>query len=96
MPELAKFGLDIQTMRELLNTLGRKAAAGAVLESGQEHHDVIAELPIVLKDADLRRHRAFFGGAISLFPQVNRRTRNLGTTLRPALGTSAGNRRWKP
>nr|WP_318216879.1 hypothetical protein [Streptomyces sp. SCL15-6] len=29
MPELAMFGLDVQTMHVLLNALGRKAADGA-------------------------------------------------------------------
>jgi hypothetical protein len=65
-PEMAMFGLDIETMHVLLDTLGDKAA-GAALESGQEYHDVIKDLPVVLKRADLRWYREFFGRAISFY-----------------------------
>jgi hypothetical protein len=65
--ELAMFGLDIRVMQALLNTLGRKAAAGAVLESDQEHRDVVEEFPVVLKESDLRWYREFFGNAIAFY-----------------------------
>lgn len=67
VPELAMFGLDIQTMHILLNTLGHQAAAGAVLENGRTCHDVIEGRPVVLKAADLRWYREFFGRAISFY-----------------------------
>ncbi|MGP3638727.1 DUF4262 domain-containing protein, partial [Streptomyces sp. 24-1644] len=39
-PELAMFGLDIHAMHRMLNRLGAKSAAGAVLTDGQRHPDV--------------------------------------------------------
>ncbi|MFI8291600.1 DUF4262 domain-containing protein [Streptomyces sp. NPDC085614] len=65
VPELAVFGLDIGTMRVLLNTLGRQAAAGTVLESGREYEEVVEGRPVALRTADLRWYREFFGGAIA-------------------------------
>ncbi|MEV0180003.1 DUF4262 domain-containing protein [Streptomyces sp. NPDC050625] len=67
VPELAVFGLDIQTMHALLNTLGSRAAQGAVLESGQEYREVVEARPVVLKETDLRWYREFFGRAISFY-----------------------------
>ncbi|MER7719627.1 DUF4262 domain-containing protein [Streptomyces flaveolus] len=67
VPELAMFGLDIQTMHLLLNTLGHKAAAGTPLEPDTECHGVIEDRPVILKPADLRWYREFFGGAISFY-----------------------------
>ncbi|MER6146060.1 DUF4262 domain-containing protein [Streptomyces sparsogenes] len=67
VPELAMFGLDIETMHVLLNALGRKAAAGTVWESGTECHSVIKDRPVILKAADLRWYRSFFGRAISFY-----------------------------
>ncbi|GAA0349260.1 DUF4262 domain-containing protein [Streptomyces blastmyceticus] len=51
-PELAMFGLDVRDMHRMLNTLGERAAAGAVLESGQKHHDV-TEHPAGIWTAEL-------------------------------------------
>ncbi|MEV7404535.1 DUF4262 domain-containing protein [Streptomyces sp. NPDC091267] len=67
VPELAMFGLDVQLMQELLNAVGHRAVAGTSLESGQEHHDIIEKSPLVLKSADLRWYRPFFGQAISFY-----------------------------
>lgn len=67
VPELAMFGLDIQTMHVLLNALGRKAAAGVVLENGTERRDILEGRPVILKAVDLRWYREFFGGAISFY-----------------------------
>ncbi|WP_399122386.1 DUF4262 domain-containing protein [Streptomyces sp. N2A] len=39
-PELAMLGLDVHAMHRMLNRLGAKAAAGAVLADGQRHSDV--------------------------------------------------------
>ncbi|MFC7262772.1 DUF4262 domain-containing protein [Streptomyces lutosisoli] len=67
VPELAMFGLDIETMHIMLNALGHQAAAGAVLENGRTCHDVIEGRPVILKAADLRWYREFFGRAISFY-----------------------------
>jgi hypothetical protein len=40
-PEFAMFGIDIHTMHRILNKLGEKAAAGAVLADGQKHSGVV-------------------------------------------------------
>ncbi|QEU96942.1 DUF4262 domain-containing protein [Streptomyces kanamyceticus] len=67
VPELAMFGLDVHAMHRMLNILGDKAAAGCVLESGQEHHDVVDGYPVTLKSADRRWYRTFFGRAIGFY-----------------------------
>ncbi|MFE1045456.1 DUF4262 domain-containing protein [Streptomyces olivaceus] len=36
-PELAMFGLDVDLMHRMLNRLGEKSAAGALLADGQKH-----------------------------------------------------------
>nr|WP_234048430.1 DUF4262 domain-containing protein [Streptomyces liliifuscus] len=85
VPEPAMFGLDIRVMQVLLNTLGRRAAAGAVLESDQEHRDVVEELPVVLKESDLRWYREFFGNAIAFYRRPPSRSSSwCGPTRRDA------------
>ncbi|MBB4948992.1 hypothetical protein F4556_004527 [Kitasatospora gansuensis] len=66
-PELAMFGLDVRTMQAMLNIIGHQVAAGASLAAGQERHDVAKGYPVVLKDADLRWYRTFFGRAIAFY-----------------------------
>ncbi|MFE7131898.1 DUF4262 domain-containing protein [Streptomyces sp. NPDC057638] len=67
VPELALFGLDIHTMHHQLNTLGHAAVGGAVLDSGTEHPGIVPEYPVVLKTADLRWYRQYFGRAIAFY-----------------------------
>jgi hypothetical protein len=67
VPELAMFGMDVHRMHRMLNTLGERAAAGGVLEEGQEHHGVLDGRPVVLRGADLRWYRTFFGRAIGFY-----------------------------
>jgi hypothetical protein len=66
-PELAMFGLDVHMMQTLLNALGGKAASGTRLAADQEHHGIVEGAPVVLKDADLRWYRTFFGRAIAFY-----------------------------
>lgn len=63
-PELAMFGLDIHAM---LNRLGAKSAAGAVLTDGQRHPDVVDGHQVTLRQVDLRWYRTFFGRAIGFY-----------------------------
>ncbi|WP_406421829.1 DUF4262 domain-containing protein [Streptomyces sp. NBC_00873] len=67
VPELAMFGLDVHDMHRMLNTLGDRAAAGTPLDDGQEHQDVTASHPVVLRVADLRWYRTYFGRAIRFY-----------------------------
>ncbi|MFF8881312.1 DUF4262 domain-containing protein [Streptomyces flaveolus] len=67
VPELAMFGLDIQTMHALLNALGHHAVAGTVLECDTEYHGIIEDRPVILKPTDLRWYREFFGRAIAFY-----------------------------
>ncbi|GGU43505.1 DUF4262 domain-containing protein [Streptomyces violascens] len=66
-PELTVFGLDIHAMHGMLNRLGAKAAAGAVLADGQRHPDVVEGHQAVLRSVDLRWCRTFFGRAIGFY-----------------------------
>ncbi|MFJ2264530.1 DUF4262 domain-containing protein [Streptomyces sp. NPDC087844] len=63
-PELAMFGLDIHAMHRMLNKLGAKSAAGAVLADGQRHCNVADGHQVALRQVDLRWYRTFFGQAI--------------------------------
>ncbi|MER6678743.1 DUF4262 domain-containing protein [Streptomyces sp. NPDC000983] len=66
-PELAMFGLDIHVMHRILNRLGEKAAAGAVLADSQRHPHVVDGHQVALRQVDLRWYRTFFGQAIGFF-----------------------------
>jgi hypothetical protein len=66
-PEVAMFGLDIHQMHQALNVLGRDAANGIALEDGQEHAAVLDQCPVLLRRADQRWHRTFFGRAIRFY-----------------------------
>ncbi|MFD6161864.1 DUF4262 domain-containing protein [Nocardia sp. NPDC060256] len=66
-PELAMFGLDVHVMHSMLNTLGAKAAAGAVLADGQRDDDVIEGRPVALRSVDPEWYRAYFGRAIGFY-----------------------------
>ncbi|MGW6971186.1 DUF4262 domain-containing protein [Streptomyces sp. NPDC054952] len=66
-PELAMFGLDVHAMHRMLNSLGAKSAAGAVLTDGQRHPDVVDGRQVVLRQVDLRWYRTFFGRAIGFY-----------------------------
>ncbi|MER7847399.1 DUF4262 domain-containing protein [Kitasatospora sp. NPDC096077] len=66
-PELAMFGLDVHLMHRILNTLGQKAASGAVLADGQEHRGVGGGQQVRLRNADPRWYRTFFGRAIGFY-----------------------------
>lgn len=66
-PELAMFGFDVHGMHRMLNALGERAAAGDLLEEGQEHHEVIEGHPVRLRGVDLRWYRTYFGRAIEFY-----------------------------
>ncbi|WP_329405939.1 DUF4262 domain-containing protein [Streptomyces sp. NBC_00704] len=66
-PEPAMFGLDIHVMHRILNRLGEKSAAGAVLADGQRHPDVVDGHQVALMRVDLRWYRTFFGQAIGFY-----------------------------
>ncbi|MFD9374109.1 DUF4262 domain-containing protein [Streptomyces sp. NPDC059999] len=66
-PELAMFGLDIHAMHRMLNRVGEKSAAGAVLADGQRHPDVVDGHHVALRHVDLRWYRTFFGQAIGFY-----------------------------
>lgn len=66
-PELAMFGLDVRVMHQVLNALGREAANGATLADGQKNADVLKQYPVILRSADQRWHRTFFGMAIGFY-----------------------------
>ena len=66
-PELAMFGLDVHIMRHMLNRLGEKLVAGAVLADGQRHPDVAEGHQVSLRQVDLRWYRTFFGRAIGFY-----------------------------
>ncbi|MEU0474341.1 DUF4262 domain-containing protein [Streptomyces olivaceus] len=63
-PELAMFGLDVDLMHRMLNRLGEKSAAGALLADGQKHPDVVDGDKVALRRVDLRWYRTFFGRAV--------------------------------
>jgi Domain of unknown function (DUF4262) len=66
-PELAMFGLDARVMHTVLNTLGQQAANGTVPAEDQEHAGVLKRYPVILRRADQRWHRTFFGRAIGFY-----------------------------
>ncbi|MGW8327498.1 DUF4262 domain-containing protein [Streptomyces sp. NPDC055897] len=66
-PELAMFGLDIRVMHRILNRLGEKSAAGAVLADGQRHTEVVGSQQVAVRQVDLRWYRTFFGQAIGFY-----------------------------
>jgi len=66
-PELAMFGLDIRIMHQALNVLGEQTANGTTLADGQERSEVIERYPVLLRHADQRWHRTFFGRAIGFY-----------------------------
>ncbi|WP_329536688.1 DUF4262 domain-containing protein (plasmid) [Streptomyces sp. NBC_01450] len=66
-PELAMFGLDVHAMHRMLNRLGAKSAAGAVLADGQRHPGVVDGHQVALRQVDLRWYRTFFGQAIEFY-----------------------------
>ncbi|MEU7145124.1 DUF4262 domain-containing protein [Nocardia sp. NPDC046473] len=66
-PELAMFGLDVNAMHSMLNILGAKAAAGAVLADGQRDDDVIEGRPVALRSVDPSWYRPYFGRAIGFY-----------------------------
>ncbi|MEU7428780.1 DUF4262 domain-containing protein [Streptomyces sp. NPDC040750] len=66
-PELAMFGLDIQAMHRMLNTLGEKSAAGEALAVGQSHPDVVRGYQVALRQVDRGWYRTFFGQAIGFY-----------------------------
>jgi hypothetical protein len=66
-PELAIFGLDIHLMHRVLNSLGDQAAHKITLADGQKHAEVLKQHLVVLRRADMRWHRTFFGRAIGFY-----------------------------
>ncbi|WP_255305803.1 DUF4262 domain-containing protein [Streptomyces sp. Wb2n-11] len=66
-PELAVFGLDVQVMHRMVNRLGAKSAAGAVLAEGQRHPDVVDGHRVAPGQVDLRWYRTLFGRAIGFY-----------------------------
>ncbi|MER5281606.1 DUF4262 domain-containing protein [Streptomyces sp. NPDC002809] len=66
-PELAVFGLDVHVMHRMVNVLGAKSAAGAVLAEGQRHPDVVVGRQVALRQVDLRWCRTFFGQAMGFY-----------------------------
>lgn len=66
-PELAMFGLDVHVMHRMLNTLGERAAAGAVLGEGQQYEGVLQGRAVMLRGVDPRWYRTFFGRAIGFY-----------------------------
>ncbi|WP_405892296.1 DUF4262 domain-containing protein [Streptomyces sp. NBC_01527] len=66
-PELAMFGLDVHAMHRMLNRLGAKSAAGAVLAEGQRHPEVVDGHQVALRQIDLRWYRTFFGRAMGFY-----------------------------
>ncbi|MEU6926281.1 MULTISPECIES: DUF4262 domain-containing protein [unclassified Streptomyces] len=53
-PELTMFGLDVHAMHHMLNRLGAKSAADAVLADGQRHPDVVDGHQVALRQVWLR------------------------------------------
>ncbi|MFG2576351.1 DUF4262 domain-containing protein [Streptomyces sp. NPDC048481] len=66
-PELATFGLDVDVMHRILNTLGEKCAAGEALTDGQSHPDVVRGYPVVLRGIASGWYRTFFGQALGFY-----------------------------
>ncbi|MEV6997620.1 DUF4262 domain-containing protein [Streptomyces sp. NPDC093982] len=56
-PQLALFGLDIHAMHRILNRLGTKSSADAVLADGQSQPDVVDGQQVALRQVDLRWYR---------------------------------------
>jgi hypothetical protein len=54
-------------MHRALNALGREAASGTALADGQEHAGALERSLVILRQADQRWHRTFFGRAIGFY-----------------------------
>jgi hypothetical protein len=66
-PELAMFGLGTRVMHLALNALGQQAANGITLADGQENAEVLKDYPMILRRADPRWYRTFFGRGIGFY-----------------------------
>lgn len=66
-PELAIFGLDVDTMKGCLNVVGGQTASGRPPELGHERSNVVDCHPVLFTAIDPRWYKAFFGSAISFY-----------------------------
>ncbi|MEV7007287.1 DUF4262 domain-containing protein [Streptosporangium sp. NPDC051022] len=66
-PETAMFGLDIEVMRDCLNTLADEIAAGNGLVADQERDDVIRNYSVVTRNVDQSWYRSLFGMALHFY-----------------------------
>jgi len=62
-PELAVFGLDLDTMHELLNHAAALVGTGRRFEAGRDYGGVLEGLPCAIRTVDPRWTDVFFGNA---------------------------------
>jgi hypothetical protein len=67
LPELAIFGLEIDTMKACLNVLGRQTADGWPPELGYERSHVIDGDPVLFQTIEPRWYKTFFGTAMAFY-----------------------------
>ena len=66
-PEVAMFGLDVETMWACLNTVGRHVRDGLSPADGMTFDDVLSDRPVQLRTVDRRWYRTFFGTALGFY-----------------------------
>ncbi|MBW8482399.1 DUF4262 domain-containing protein [Actinomadura parmotrematis] len=67
VPELAMFGRDVYETEEILNGLGRAAAAGWRPADGDRRDDVVRGQAAAFRAADPRWYRALFRGVVDFY-----------------------------
>ena len=63
-PEIVIFGLELDNMQKIVNTIGSEVKNGAKYESGNEYHDIFARCGCQFRPVDTGHYRRYLGWAI--------------------------------
>jgi hypothetical protein len=63
-PEIVIFGLELDTMQTIVNTIGSAIKGGAKFESGNEYQDIFARCGCQFRTVDASSYKNYLGWAI--------------------------------
>jgi len=63
-PEIVIFGLELDNMQKIVNTIGSAIRDGAKFESGNEYQDIFARCGCQFRTVDASRYQNYLGWAI--------------------------------
>jgi hypothetical protein len=63
-PEIVIFGLELDNMQKIVNTIGSAIKGGARFESGNEYQDILARCGCQFRTVDASRYKDYLGWAI--------------------------------